>query len=144
MSSPTNASPRTSKEPMAFTEGEFWFGALVAWILVFLLLPVCLMISLSLGEVLPQGTYVSFAGSGLPSLCTAAIGLTAIGAVVSIPVFAVFVLPAWAINKALSRVRSHAALLAVNTLFGVAVGAAGAVAGFASFGAFLLAPSYSR
>lgn len=121
-------SPRTPARPMAFTMEEFINGALLAWGLTLLLLPVLLFAVLSIGCP-TEVSSVPCSISDVSSRLIGAIALSLAGAVASVPAFFLFVLPAHALNRTWERSAHPAVHITVNAVLGLAVGATG------SFGA---------
>jgi hypothetical protein len=113
---------------MAFTMEEFINGALLAWGLTLLLLPVLLFAVLSIGCP-TEVSSVPCSISDVSSRLIGAIALSLAGAVASVPAFFLFVLPAHALNRTWERSAHPAVHITVNAVLGLAVGATG------SFGA---------
>ena len=125
MSDAQAVSPRTIKRPMAFTTEEFVNGALLAWGLTLLLLPVLMFAALSLFGCPTYASSVSCSIPDVSSRLLGAITFAVVGAVLSIPTFLLFVFPAYALNRICERFAHPTGHIAVNAILGLAVGAAG-------------------
>ncbi|MFB7842564.1 hypothetical protein [Microbacterium sp. NPDC056052] len=125
MSDERAASPRTAEKPMAFDAEEFFNGALLAWGLTLFLLPALMFAALSIFGCPTYAPSVSCSISDVPSRLIVAVMLAVVGAVLSIPTFLLFALPAYALNRICERFAYPAGHIAVNALLGLAVGAAG-------------------
>ncbi|WP_146116800.1 hypothetical protein [Microbacterium sp. MYb64] len=142
MSDERAASPRTPKKPMAFTTEEFVNGALLAWGLTLLLLPVLMFTAMTVFGCPTYASSVSCSISDVSSRLLGAVMFAVVGAVLSIPAFLLFVFPAFALNRICERSAHPALHVAVNAILGLAVGAAGsflALLTLGSVGLFLVA-----
>ena len=127
---------------MAFTTEEFIHGALLAWGLTLLLLPGLLFAALSIFGCATYDSAVSCSISDVSSRLFGAVMLTVVGAAASVPMFFLFVLPAYALNRIWERFPHSAVHITANAIFGLAVGAAssfGAVFALGFVGLFTLA-----
>lgn len=125
MSAERQASPRTPERPMAFTTEEFVNGALLAWGLTILLLPVLMFPAMSIFMCTTRNSSSSCSIADISSQLVGAGMLTLAGAVLSIPTFLLFVLPAYGLNRVSERAPRAAVHISVNAALGLTVGAVG-------------------